>query len=152
MYRKIIAITTPLVLFYFMFRWLLLNESLDLSRYLTSLILSIGIFCTTALYVSVLVLAFLRVGMNGFFSALRALGRMTLSNYLLISAVLVFLLYGVGLNNLGEIPLHTIWLIALVWLSLEVLFSIVWLNHFRYGPMEWIWRQLTYWKRIPIRS
>jgi uncharacterized protein len=150
MFRKIIAISGPLAISYFVFRWLLMNDDLDLNRYLTSLILSVGIFCTTTFYVCMLVLAYLQLGMNRFFSALRDLGRMTLSNYLLISTFLVLLLYGVGSNKLGEISIHTSWLLAFMWLCIEVLFSTLWLKTFRFGPMEWVWRQLTYWKRIPI--
>jgi uncharacterized protein len=53
---------------------------------------------------------------------------------------------------LGELPMHKIWLIAFAWLFVEVLFSFYWLKYFRYGPLEWIWRQLTYWKRLGLRK
>jgi uncharacterized protein len=75
---------------------------------------------------------------------------MTLTNYLLISAILVIILYGVGFGYLGEIPIHIIWLMAAMWLMFEITFSKIWLNKFRYGPMEWIWRQLTYGKQLRL--
>jgi uncharacterized protein len=33
----------------------------------------------------------------------------------------------------------------------EFIGSRIWLSHFRFGPAEWLWRSLTYWKRQPMR-
>lgn len=90
--------------------------------------------------------------MNKFFTSLQALGRMTLTNYLMVSAFLVTLLYGFGLNKLGLLPILTTWLLVFAWLIVEIIFSTYWFQHFRYGPIEWIWRQLTYWKRLQLRK
>ncbi|MBV8454240.1 MAG: DUF418 domain-containing protein, partial [Deltaproteobacteria bacterium] len=37
-----------------------------------------------------------------------------------------------------------VWIVILTW-------SPIWLRHFRFGPLEWAWRSLTYWKRQPMR-
>jgi uncharacterized protein len=42
--------------------------------------------------------------------------------------------------------------IALGIFALQIVFSTLWLKYFAYGPMEWIWRQLTYRRRLPLRS
>ena len=142
----------PFIIGYFIVRWLLIRETIHMNQFLSEPFLTIGIVSTTILYVSVLVLAFIALGMNSFFKALQALGRMTLTNYLMVSAFLVTLLYGFGFNKLGVLPMHIIWLCALGWLFIEIVFSTVWLNNFRYGPTEWIWRQLSYRKRLPLRK
>ena len=77
---------------------------------------------------------------------------MTLSNYLLVSTFLIILLYGFGFGRLGELPMHTIWLYAVIWLFVEIIFSTYWLKYFRYGPIEWVWRQLIFWKRLQLRK
>ena len=97
-------------------------------------------------------LAFISFGQNILFKIFQALGKMTLTNYLLVSAINIILLYGIGFGKLGELPIHTIWLFAFVWLIIEIVFSSYWLRFFCYGPVEWIWRQLTYWKKPRFRK
>jgi len=149
---KVALYAAPLMVSYFIFTWLLINGTIHANQYILSPLLSLGVLSTTTFYVSVLVTAYISFGMNKFFTALQALGRMTLTNYLMVSTFLIILLYGFGFNKLGELPIHTIWLYAFVWLFVEIIFSTYWLKQFRYGPTEWIWRQLTYWKRLQLRK
>jgi len=149
---KVALYAAPLMVSYFIFRWLLINGTIHANQYILSPLLLLGVLSTTTFYVSVLVTAYISFGMNKFFTALQALGRMTLTNYLMVSTFLIILLYGFGFNKLGELPIHTIWLYAFVWLFVEIIFSTYWLKQFRYGPTEWIWRQLTYWKRLQLRK
>jgi uncharacterized protein len=152
LFVKIALYTAPLMISYFIFRSLLINEMIHANQYLLAPLLSLGVLSTTTFYVSVLVAAYISFGMNKFFTALQALGRMTLTNYLMVSAFLIILLYSVGFNKLGELPMHSIWLYAFIWMFIEIIFSTYWLKKFRYGPAEWIWRQLTYWKRLQLRK
>jgi uncharacterized protein len=152
LFKRVFIATAPCMAGYFLLRALLLSDSLEMNEYVSSFFLSIGIFATTAFYVSALVMVFISYGKGIVFSALQSLGRMTLTNYLMISAFMVVLLYGVGFDLLGKIHISTVWLLGVIWLLIEVVFTTFWLRHFRYGPAEWIWRQLTYWKRLPLRG
>jgi len=80
-----------------------------------------------------------------------AVGRMALSNYLAHSLVMTTLFYGYGLGLYGDVP--RVWQQALVVIviGLQLLISPWWLRHFRFGPMEWLWRSLTYRQRQPMR-
>jgi uncharacterized protein len=80
-----------------------------------------------------------------------AVGRMALSNYLAHSLVMTTLFYGYGLGLYGDLP--RVWQQALVIIvvGLQLLVSPWWLRHFRFGPMEWLWRSLTYGQRQPMR-
>lgn len=149
-FKKVALFAAPVMISYFILRWLLLNETIHLNQFIRSPLLKLGILSTTTFYVSILVIAYINFGLNKFFAALQALGKMTLTNYLMVSAFLIILLYGFGFNKLGEIPMHIIWFYAIVWLFVEIMFSTYWLKQFRYGPTEWIWRQLTYWKRLQL--
>jgi uncharacterized protein len=42
------------------------------------------------------------------------------------------------------------YVVAAIW-ALELAWSSIWLKHFRFGPLEWLWRSLTYWQRQPMR-
>ncbi len=79
-------------------------------------------------------------------SLLAPAGRMALTNYLMQSLICGFVFYGWGLHQWG-MARH--WQVVLVFAmyAAQVLFSIAWLRVFRYGPMEWLWRWLTYGRR-----
>jgi len=82
---------------------------------------------------------------------LAAVGRMALSNYLTHSIVCTTLFYGYGFGLFGDINRRGLAAIVLViWVS-QLLISPIWLKHFRFGPAEWLWRSLTYWKLQPMR-
>ncbi len=83
--------------------------------------------------------------------AISAVGRLALSNYLLQTVVATFLMYSWGLGYFGDVPRP--WQIALVLAiyALQIPLSVLWLRYFTIGPMEWIWRSLTYMKRQPMR-
>lgn len=80
-----------------------------------------------------------------------AVGRMALTNYLMHSLILTTVFYGYGLGLYGTVP--RIWQMAFVAavIGLELLWSKWWLERYRFGPAEWVWRTLTYGKRQPMR-
>ena len=80
---------------------------------------------------------------------LAAMGRMALSNYILQS--LICLVIFVGLGHFGELRLHQLYLIvAAIWM-IQLWFSSLWLRHYRFGPLEWVWRSLVHRERQPLR-
>jgi uncharacterized protein len=77
-------------------------------------------------------------------------GRMALSNYLAQSIICIAIYYGGGLVGVAG-PLVGL-LLALVIFPAQMIFSAWWLARFRYGPMEWLWRSLTYGRLQPMRG
>ena len=82
---------------------------------------------------------------------LAAVGRMALTNYLIQSVLIVFFLNGIGLNLLGKLSMVLILALVIILYSLQMFASIYWLKHFTFGPIEWIWRTLTYRYLQPFR-
>ncbi|WP_324720424.1 DUF418 domain-containing protein [Salinimicrobium sp. HB62] len=81
---------------------------------------------------------------------LRHVGRMALSNYIMQSGIGLFLFSSVGFSFYeGFSPWQTL-SIAFAVFALQVLFSKLWLTYFRFGPLEWLWRCLTYRKLFRI--
>ena len=75
---------------------------------------------------------------------LAAVGRMALSNYIGQSLVATFIFYGFGYGLYGSLDrTRLIFVVLGIW-SLQLLVSPLWLSRFRYGPLEWLWRSLTY--------
>ena len=79
------------------------------------------------------------------------MGRMALTNYLFQTIIMIVIFYNFGFNLFGKIGLIQTTGIAILILVLQIIFSNIWLRHFRFGPFEWLWRSLTYKKRIKIR-
>jgi uncharacterized protein len=81
---------------------------------------------------------------------LAAVGRMALSNYLFDSIACTTLFYGYGFGLFGHINRTGLAAIVLTFWIIQLLASPIWLKYFRYGPAEWLWRSLTYWRLQPI--
>ncbi len=78
-------------------------------------------------------------------------GRMALSNYLGQSLVCTLLFYGYGLGWFEQMGRAWQLLFAVALFAAQVALSRAWLRHFRFGPMEWLWRAITYWRWPPLR-
>lgn len=78
-------------------------------------------------------------------------GRMALTNYLMQTVVCVVIFYGYGFGKFGTFTASQATLTALAIFVGQIVLSTIWLNFFAFGPMEWIWRQLTYGKRLSLR-
>lgn len=83
-------------------------------------------------------------------AALAAVGRMALSNYLLQTIIATTIFYPHGFGYFGTVQYPELWLVlGGIW-AVNILFSLLWLRFFRFGPAEWLWRSLTYWERQPM--
>jgi uncharacterized protein len=80
-----------------------------------------------------------------------AVGQTALSNYLFTSISCSLLFNGFGLGYYGRLEYYQLYAIVLCVWALNLILSSLWLRHFQFGPMEWVWRSLTYWKRQPMR-
>jgi len=78
-------------------------------------------------------------------AVLSPLGRMALTNYLTHSLVSSLYFYGYAGNHYGMGRATQVLFVFTV-IALQVVFSHLWLSKFRYGPMEWLWRAITYWQ------
>jgi uncharacterized protein len=88
---------------------------------------------------------------RGRLSGLGAVGQMALTNYVAQSLVFVFVLYGFGLGLLPYTGATFALGLAIVTFALQVAYSRWWLARYRFGPLEWVWRTLTYGEWQPMR-
>jgi uncharacterized protein len=92
-----------------------------------------------------------KAGIQAMTRRLAAVGRMAFSNYIMHTLICTTLFYGHGFGLFGKID--RVWQLAIVlaiW-ALQLVLSPIWLRHFLFGPLEWIWRSLTYWQLEPFR-
>jgi len=84
-------------------------------------------------------------------SRLGAIGQTALSNYIFDSLACTLIFYGYGLALYGTLDRVRFYLVMLAIWTFQLIVSRIWLSHFRFGPLEWLWRSLTYWSRQPMR-
>ena len=84
-------------------------------------------------------------------SRLAAIGQMALSNYILQSVVCTFVFTGYGFGLYGRLERYQLYYVVAGCWVMSLAASPIWLEHYRFGPIEWCWRSLTYWKRQPMR-
>ena len=78
-------------------------------------------------------------------------GRMALTNYIATSVICSLVFYSPGLALIGQLQRYQLYyVVAGVWAGI-LLWSPWWLARYQFGPLEWVWRSLTYWKRQPFR-
>ena len=112
----------------------------SIANYLGSIVVGLGHIALVMLLIRTQILQ----------AALRrfaAVGRMALTNYLMHSVILTTVFYGYGLGLYGSVPrFQQMGFVAAV-IAVQLVLSPWWLARYRFGPVEWLWRSLTYWKR-----
>lgn len=86
------------------------------------------------------------------FELMRPVGQMAFTNYLAQSVLCGLFFYGVGFGYFGKLEYHQMYYVVMAVWVIEIAWSHLWLRYFRFGPMEWLWRSLTYWKKQPLRK
>ncbi|MCH6265137.1 DUF418 domain-containing protein [Neobacillus citreus] len=103
----------------------------------------------SAFYTGLLVLLLQIQIIQKLLSPLKSYGRMALTNYLL--QTMFIYLAGYTFNLFGRVSYIETLYICLAIYVIQMTFSVIWLRFFQYGPLEWIWRAITYMKLPPMR-
>ncbi|MBA2355264.1 MAG: DUF418 domain-containing protein [Acidobacteria bacterium] len=99
-----------------------------------------------------LLMLFCNSGLLGWLQRrLAAVGQMALSNYVTHSIVCAVLFDGFGFGLYGQLQRHQLYYVVVsIWCA-QLVVSPIWLAHYRFGPVEWLWRTLTYGQWQPMR-
>lgn len=111
-----------------------------------------SIFSTMLFITSALCRLYVNGKLKAFFRSLESIGKMTLTNYMTQSVILFFVFNGVGFSVGSKLPFWFYWVLPLSIYIIQVYFSKWWLSKYNYGLVEWIWRQLSYGKRLPLKK
>jgi uncharacterized protein len=82
---------------------------------------------------------------------LAAVGRMAFSNYIFQTVAATTIFYGHGFGLFGSVERTGQASIVLVIWAVQLIVSPIWLRHYQFGPLEWLWRSLTYGRKQPMR-
>nr|WP_275982435.1 DUF418 domain-containing protein [Aquiflexum gelatinilyticum] len=84
--------------------------------------------------------------------SLAAVGKMALTNYLMHSVICMFVFTGVGFGLFGQLErFELLYVVISIWVF-QLILSPIWLKYFHFGPVEWIWRSLSYMQKPPFRK
>ena len=101
-------------------------------------------------YIALILLALKSGILRGAARNLAYVGQMAFSNYILTSLICTTLFEGYGFGLFGKLERYQLYgIVFFVWLVILIV-SPFWLRRFRFGPLEWVWRSLTYWKKQPF--
>jgi uncharacterized protein len=102
-------------------------------------------------YISILVHCYHRGYFKTLSNAIAKTGRMALTNYLAQSIIATTIFFSYGLGMYGTVNLWQGAIMVVVIYTIQVIWSHFWLQHYRFGPMEWLWRTLTYGKKQKMK-
>lgn len=103
-------------------------------------------------HAALIILLFKSGKIQGLFRRFEAVGQMAFTNYISHSVICTLFFFGYGLGYYGYLQYYQTYLLALAIWVMQLIVSPFWLKHFRFGPLEWLWRTLTYWKIQPFRK
>ncbi|MGC1203590.1 MAG: DUF418 domain-containing protein [Flavobacteriaceae bacterium] len=90
--------------------------------------------------------------LNWLKKSLAAVGKMALTNYIMHSVFAMFIFTGVGFGLFGKLQRYELlYVVFSIWLF-QIIISPIWLKYFQYGPLEWLWRYLSYLKKPAFKK
>ncbi len=115
-----------------------------------SLIYFASVYLTAFGYIGAIGLLYLKNKDAACWKILAYPGRMALTNYIGQSLIGMLIYYGTGFGFGADTGLIYVELTVLCVFTFQICFSALWLRYFRFGPLEWIWRSLTYLRLFPL--
>lgn len=117
---------------------------------LDTLFYAVGVVPLSLAYAAVICLLWIKRKQKSNLKVLAPVGRMALTNYLMQTILGITIYYGVGFGFGGNIGPVIFFPIAFGIYIMQILYSNLWFKYFNYGPFEWIWRMLTYGKKLSL--
>jgi len=143
-----IGITTN----YFETAHIVANNFSIISFYKNFLTYQVGRIPTTCGHIA-LIMLFAKSGFLPWLKrSLAAVGQMAFTNYITHSIICNIIFLGYGFSMYGKLQRYELYYIVIsIWIF-QLIISPIWLKHFRFGPLEWAWRSLTYWEKQPFKK
>jgi uncharacterized protein len=126
--------------------------SMEYSMFLGTQFNYVGSVGTALGYVGLVMLVSKSSSLKGIRQVISGVGRMAFSNYILMTLIATYVFYGHGFGLFGKVErTYQALLVAGIWI-LILIFSSLWLNRLRMGPLEALWRRLTYGRWPPLKK
>ncbi|MFZ4543754.1 MAG: DUF418 domain-containing protein [Saprospiraceae bacterium] len=148
----VIGYSVGLTTNYFEVSHIIANNFDVVAYYFTYRTYHLGRIFTTLGHIA-LIMLFVRSGWLPLLQrALAAVGQMAFTNYIMTSVICNFYFLGYGFAMFGKLQRFELYYVVFSVWTFQLIASPIWLNYFRFGPLEWGWRSLTYWKLQPFKK
>ncbi|MFN3968979.1 DUF418 domain-containing protein [Flavobacterium sp.] len=124
---------------------------LKINGWYETIVYALGVVPLALAYVGILMLGFQTTIGHKILLIISPVGKMAFSNYLMHSLIGNFVFLGAGLGYMGQVGPVYYTLFAILVFIFQIILSTIWLKNFQYGPIEWLWRSLTYKKKQVFR-
>ena len=124
--------------------------NMDINPYSTTVYMMIFEITNVVLILSYILIILILSKISGFnyiLNSLKYIGRMSLTNYLIYSIIFTTMMYSYGFGKFGSFEPWQLSILSLLFFAIQIILCKIWLQHYRFGPFEWIWRKLTYFKK-----
>ena len=121
--------------------------NMDTNPYSTTVYMMIFEITNVVLILSYILLILILAKTSGFnyvLNPLKYIGRMSLTNYLMYSIIFTTIMYSYGFGKFGSFEPWQLSIFALLFFAIQIILCKIWLQHFRFGPFEWVWRKFIY--------
>ena len=123
---------------------------LKMNGFYQTLVYALGVAPLALAYAATIAMVYKAIIGRKILSVLQPVGKMAFSNYIMHSLIGILTFYGVGLGYGGQVGPAAWTVYALLVFMFQIIFSTIWLSYFNYGPLEWVWRSMTYRKWQPM--
>ncbi len=111
---------------------------------------AIGVAPLALVYVAILALLFQKKQVQQLLLFIAPVGKMAFSNYMSHSLIGIITFYGIGFGYMQQVGPVAWTVFAVIVFVCQIIISTIWLRFFEFGPVEWVWRSLTYGKKQPF--
>lgn len=117
-----------------------------------TLFYSVSVIPLSLAYASSICIMWINLKWKKILMPLAPVGRMALTNYIVQTLFGITIYYGMGLGLATKFGSSIFFPISICVFILQVIYSNLWFQYFKYGPLEWVWRQLTYGKVLSLKK
>jgi uncharacterized protein len=127
------------------------QEATVLQQFIGDTLFAFGSTTLCLGYAAAITLAAQHDGWKRIVSPLGSVGRLALTTYIVQTLMFTTLFYGYAFGQVWRLGPATVTAYALLFFSIQIVACAWWVRRFRFGPMEWLWRSLSYFRVQPIR-
>jgi uncharacterized protein len=113
---------------------------------------ALGVAPLALVYTILLAVLFQSTFISSILKLVAPLGKMAFSNYIMHSLIGIITFYGIGFGMMTQVGLFALTIFAVMVFVCQIIISTIWLKYFEFGPIEWVWRSLTYGKQQPFKK
>ena len=126
--------------------------NLKIEGWYETLAYTLGVTPLAMVYVVLIALLFQQKIIKNLLQLIAPAGKMAFTNYMMQSIIGIVTFYGIGFGYMQKVGPLAWTIFALVIFLFQIIISTIWLKYFEFGPVEWLWRSLTYGKKQPFKK